>query len=125
MPYPLDEDGEVVETSTRSFVGLANFSSRYVNNFALLAYQRLVEKDEQRDWTLAHIIAFDAAKYDAAWSKGLVHIDYRLPIYICTDACKEGIGGVLVSEACRFERRASRAVLLEVVQQRRAQVGHA
>ena len=26
---------------------------------------------------------------------GLVHIDYRLPIYVCTDACKEGIGGYL------------------------------
>ena len=28
-------------------------------------------------------------------SKGLVHIDNRLPIYICTDACKEAIGGYL------------------------------
>ena len=25
MPYPLDEDGEVVETRVRSFIGLANF----------------------------------------------------------------------------------------------------
>ena len=45
---------------------------------------------------MAHIIAFDAITYDdIAWSKGLVHIDYRFPIYSCTDACKEGIGGYL------------------------------
>ena len=51
MPYPLDEDGEVVETSLRSFIGLANFSRRYVNNFALLTYRLngLLNKDEQRD----------------------------------------------------------------------------
>ena len=32
------------------------------------------------------------------WPKGLVHIDYLLPIFICTDACKEGIGGAHVGE---------------------------
>ena len=97
MPYPLDEDGNVMETSLRSFIGLANFSRRYVENFALLTYRLndLLRKDSNGIWTLAHIIAFDAIKYDIAWSKGLVHIDYRLPIYICTDACKEGIGGYL------------------------------
>jgi len=68
-----------------------------VENFALLTYRLngLLKKDSNGIWTLAHTIAFDAIKYDIAWSKGLVHIDYRLPIFICTDACKEGIGGYL------------------------------
>ena len=123
MPYPLNEDGEVMETSLRSFIGLANFSRRYVNNFALLTYRLngLLKKDSNGIWTLAHIIAFDEIKYDifrvfrvrelagrsgpASGTPPLnppsmvegpkVHIDYRLPIYICTDACKEGIGGYL------------------------------
>ena len=62
MPYPLDKDGEVVETSLRSFVGLANFSRRYVHNSALLTYRLngLLKKTSNGIWTLAHIIAFDA-----------------------------------------------------------------
>ena len=72
MPYPIDDDGAVAETSLRSFIGLANFSRRYVNNFALLTYRLngLLKKDSNGIWTLAHIIAFDAIKYDVAWSKG-------------------------------------------------------
>ena len=83
MPYPLDEDGEVVEARLRSFIGLANFSRRHVYNFALLTHRLngLLKKTSNGIWTLvAHIISFDAIKYDIAWSKGLVHIDYRLPI---------------------------------------------
>ena len=34
-------------------------------------------------------------KYDIAWSKGLYQIDYKLPIFVCTDACKDGIGGCI------------------------------
>ena len=84
MPYPL-------ETRLRSFIGLANFSRRLLTH----RLNGLLKKTSNGIWTLAHIIAFDAIKYDIAWSKGLVHIDYRLPIYSCTDACKEGIGGYL------------------------------
>ena len=64
MPYPLNEDGEVMETSLRGFIGLANFSRRYVENFALLTYRLndLLRKDSNGIWTLAHTIAFDAIK---------------------------------------------------------------
>jgi hypothetical protein len=97
MPYPLDSEGEVEETRLRSFIGLANFSRRYINNFAMHAYRLngLLRKDDPGIWTLAHAISYDAIKYDIAWSKGLYQIDYKLPIFVCTDACKEGIGGYI------------------------------
>jgi hypothetical protein len=38
MPYPLNSEGEVDETRLRSFIGLANFSRRYINNFAMHAH---------------------------------------------------------------------------------------
>ena len=54
-----------------------------------------LERKVQEVWTLAHAISYDAIKYDIAWSKGLYQIDYKLPIFVCTDACKEGIGGYI------------------------------
>ena len=38
MPYPLDSEGAIDETRLRSFIGLANFSRRYISNFAMHAY---------------------------------------------------------------------------------------
>ena len=97
MPYPLNSEGEVDETRLRSFIGLANFSRRYIDNFAMHAYllNGLLRKESPGIWTLAHAIAYDAIKYDIAWSKGLYQIDYKLPIFVCTDACKDGIGGYI------------------------------
>jgi len=37
MPYPLDSEGDVEETRLRSFIGLVNFSRRYIDNFAMHA----------------------------------------------------------------------------------------
>ena len=97
MPYPLNSEGEVDEARLRSFIGLANFSRRYINNFAMHAYllNGLLRKESPGIWTLAHAIAYDAIKYGIAWSKGLYQIDYKLPIFVCTDACKDGIGGYI------------------------------
>ena len=39
MPYPLDSEGGMEETRLRSFIGLANFSRRYIDNFAMHAYR--------------------------------------------------------------------------------------
>ena len=49
MPYPLNSEGEVDETRLRSFIGLANFSRRYIDNFAMHAYllNGLLRKDPQ------------------------------------------------------------------------------
>ena len=62
MPYPLNSEGEVDETRLRSFIGLANFSRRYINNFAMHAYllNGLLRKEPTGIWTLAHAIAYDA-----------------------------------------------------------------
>ena len=97
MPYPPDSEGDVEETRLRSFIGLANFSRRYIDNFAMHAYRLngLLRKESAGICTLAHAISYDAMKYDIAWSKGLYQIDYKLPIFVCTDACKEGIGGYI------------------------------
>ena len=85
------------ETRLRSFIGLANFSRRYIDNFAMHAYRLngLLRKESAGIWTLAHAISYGAITYDIAWSKGLYQIDYKLPIFVCTDACREGIGGYI------------------------------
>ena len=74
MPCPLDSEGEVDETRLRRFIGLANFSWRYIDNFAMHAYilNGLLRKESAGIWTLAHAIAYDAIKYDIAWSKGSI-----------------------------------------------------
>ena len=100
MPYHLDPEGDVEETRLQSFIGLANFSRRYIENFVIHTYRQhgLLRKESAGIWTLAHAISYDAIKYDTAWSKGLYQIGYKLPIFVCTDstdACKEGIGGYI------------------------------
>ena len=67
MPCPLDsEGGDVEETRLRSFIGLANFSRRYIDNFAMHAYRLnvLLRKESAGIWTLAHAISYGAIKYD-------------------------------------------------------------
>ena len=88
MPYPLDSEGDVEETRLRSFIGLANFSWRYIDNFAMHACRLngLLQKESAVIWTLAHAISYDAIKYGIAWSKGLYQIDYKRPSFVCTDA---------------------------------------
>ena len=85
------------ETRLRSFIGLANFSRRYIDNFAMHAYRLngLLRKESAGIWKLAHAISYDAIKYGIAWSQGLYQIDYKIPIFVCADACKEGIGGYI------------------------------
>ena len=97
VPYPLDSEGEVDETRLRSFIGLANFSRRYNDNFAMHTYvlNGLLRKESAGVWALAHAISYGAIKYGIVWSKGLYQIDYKLPIFVCTDSCKEGIGGYI------------------------------
>ena len=84
MAYPLDSEGEVEEARLRIFIGLANFSRRYIENFAINAYilNGLLRKESAGVWTLAHAISCGAIKYDIAWSKGLYQIDYKLPIFV-------------------------------------------
>jgi len=78
-------------------VGLANFSRRYIDNFAMHACRLngLLRNESAGIWTLGHAISYDAIKYDIAWSKGLYQIDYKLSIFVCTGTCKEGIGGYI------------------------------
>ena len=63
MPYPLDSEGDVDETRLRSFIGLANFSRQYTNNFAMHAYRLngLLRKESTSVgiWALAHVRTLD------------------------------------------------------------------
>ena len=38
-----------------------------------------------------HQLAFEQLKYEIAFTKGVWHIDYKHPIFVCTDGSKRGI----------------------------------
>ena len=46
-------------------------------------------------WTDAHQEAMDKLKRAICDSKGVYHINYHHPIYVCSDGSKHGIGGYL------------------------------
>ena len=109
MPYPVDSQGDVMETELRSFIGMVQFCRRHIKDCARLVaiLNELLTKDSDKIWTELHQLAMDTLKHSIAYSKGLYHIDYKQPIYVCTDGSKRGIGGYLYQKVGGEERPVS------------------
>ena len=86
MPYPLNDDGSVDVTRLRSGVGLFKFCRRHIPKCAWLCapLNELTQK-EAGEWARIHEICWDSLKYYVIHSKGLYHIEYDKPIFVCTD----------------------------------------
>jgi hypothetical protein len=86
----------------RSFLGLANFFRRLVENYAMLAdplYKLLKKRDgpSERSFPLTDemLNKFNMLKKAIAESPVCHHLNYEKPIYVRTDASDDGLGAML------------------------------
>lgn len=81
----------------RSFLGLANFFAKFVNNFSLrlVPLYNLLKKGIEWSWTEECEQVFKGVKKDLVSSKVLAHYDPNKPLVVTCDASAAGVGGVL------------------------------
>ena len=107
MPPPIDKSlGLVNKTQLRSFIGLVKYVRRYIKNCGLLCdpLNQLLKDDSDGKWLAHHELAYASLKHEIAYSQGVWHINYKLPIFVCTDGSKRGIGGYIYQKVDGEER---------------------
>ena len=87
-------------SDVRSFLDLANYSSRFIPHFATLSEppQRLTRKDTPFEFGLEQKKSFECLKQKMAEACTLAYFDKNAPTKIITDANPVGLGAVLVQE---------------------------
>ena len=107
MPAPIDEEtGLINKTSLRSFIGLVKYVRRYIPDCGRLCdplNQQLTD-DADGVWTAVADMVFGRLKFEIAFTKGTWHVDYKHPVFICTDGSKRGIGGYMFQRIDGEER---------------------
>ena len=68
------------------------------------AFELLLATASDGIWKSEHQQAADFLKKAIAETKGVWHLDYTKPIYVCSDGSKQGIGGYLF-QAIKGEER--------------------
>ena len=87
-------------TELRSFLGLANYSSRFIPHFATLTepLRRLTKKDVPYVFGPEQKTAFRSLKESMAKAGTLAYFDKMAPTKIIADASPVGLGAVLLQE---------------------------
>ena len=88
------------QRQVRSFLGLAGWYRRFLDNFASLTapLTELTKKNKPFKWTEEAQKAFDEVKYRLTSAPVLITANFEKPFIIGCDACKTGVGGVLAQE---------------------------
>lgn len=83
-----------------SFLGLAGYYRKFVKHFAIIAkpLHQLLKKGVLYVWTSEHAAAFSTLKQALSSAPVLALPNFSLPFCIETDACKNGVGAVLLQE---------------------------
>ena len=87
-------------SDVRSFLDLANYSSRFIPHFATLSEppRRLTRKETPFEFGLEQKKSFECLKQKTAEACTLAYFDKNAPTKIITDANPVGLGAVLVQE---------------------------
>jgi len=109
MPAPIDHSlGLVNKTQLRSFTGLVKYARRYIKNCGTLPdplINQLPKDESDGIWRPRHELAFVVTlKHAIAFTKGVHHINCKLPIFVCTNGSKRGIGGYMYQKVEGEER---------------------
>ena len=81
----------------RSFLGMANYSSKYIRDFATLTapLRDLTKKDVRFEWTQTHQTAFEKLKTTLAIAPCMSYFDKNKQTFVTVDASPVGISGIL------------------------------
>eukprot|EP00253_Pinus_taeda_P010499 PITA_10499 len=96
MEWPVPKD----VADVRSFMGLAGYYRRFVEGFSRVAYPitSLQKKGKAFHWTTNCQKSFEQLKHLLTTTPILSIADPGKDYVVCTDASKEGVGGVLMQE---------------------------
>eukprot|EP00253_Pinus_taeda_P011330 PITA_11330 len=96
MEWPIPKD----VADIRSFMGLAGYYRRFVEGFSRITYPitSLQKKGKIFKWTSECQQSFDRLKHLLTTAPILSIADPNKDYMVCTDASKEGVGGVLMQE---------------------------
>lgn len=94
----LDAREPANQSEMRSFLGLANYSSRFIPRFATITdpLRRLLHKDAEFDFGVEQKAAFSELKRRMADATTLAYFDKDAPTKVIADASPVGLGAVLV-----------------------------
>lgn len=95
------------QKAVRSFLGLASYYRRFIENFAKMAapLNRLLKDGVKFEWTTGQQSAFDALRSRLINPPILGHFDPSAPITLRTDACGHGIGSILAQTDVKGRER--------------------
>ena len=84
----------------RSFLGMANYSSRYIPNYATISEPlRVLTKENSRfTWTSSHQTAFDQLKRALTCDPVMSYFDTTKDTFITVDASPVGISAILTQK---------------------------
>ncbi|KAK7099536.1 hypothetical protein V1264_003664 [Littorina saxatilis] len=107
-------------SEVRSFLGMVQYSSRFINNFATITepLRSLTKQNTPWAWTETHETAFDTIKQALSATTTLAYFDPKKHTEIYVDASPVGVAGLLCQEG-RTIAYASR--VLTAVEQRYSQ----
>ena len=96
----LDLQNALVPTNVhevRSFLGMANYSSRYIPNYATISepLRVLTKKNARFTWTSSHQTAFDHLKKALTRAPVMSYFDTTKEMFITVDASPVGISAIL------------------------------
>eukprot|EP00253_Pinus_taeda_P031671 PITA_31671 len=96
MDWPVPKD----VADVRSFMGLAGYYRRFVEGFSKVAFPitSLQKKGKSFHWTSSCQKSFEQLKHLLTTAPILNIADPNKDYVVCTDASKEGLGGVLMQE---------------------------
>eukprot|EP00253_Pinus_taeda_P005349 PITA_05349 len=96
MDWPIPKD----VTDVRSFMGLAGYYRRFMAGFSKVAFPitSLQKKGKLFHWTPDCQKSFEQLKHLLTTAPVLSIVDPNKDYVVCTDASKEGLGGVLMQE---------------------------
>ena len=101
----------------RSFLGMANYNSKYIANYATVSapLRELMKKSTHFHWTADHQHAFDKLKNALTTAPVMAYFDTNKETIITVDASPVGISAILAQEGlnsndCRVVAYASRAL---------------
>ena len=98
-------------SQVRSFLGMLNYSARFIQDFATLSepLRKLTVKDAQWVWGPEQINAFQTLKDRLTDSTTIAYYDPQAPIEVLTDASPVGLGAILAQNS-KVVAYASRAL---------------